>query len=248
MIGDAFMSSSVVRSDAASALRPAAEDALALSRWEERLAALLSVIAGMVDVTGFFTLGNVFTAHVTGNLVVAAAATVRSGPVNPAQVLAIPVFMLALAAIWVVARASRRQGQNLARLLLWIQFLLIAGILIFGVIARPSGDPHGSLADVTAMMAVIAMACQYAVFRLAVPNASSTATMTGNLTNAVLAVMDVLSLGHPLMTADAGRLKRSLQLLAGFLLGCVVAAAAISWIGDWAWALPAALAGVAVVL
>jgi len=41
----------------------------------EALPPLLSVIAGMVDLTGFF-----FTAHVTGNLVVAAAAGVEGGP------------------------------------------------------------------------------------------------------------------------------------------------------------------------
>jgi uncharacterized membrane protein YoaK (UPF0700 family) len=45
-----------------------ANDTVELSRLEERLPPLLSVIAGMVDLIGFFTLGNIFTAHVTGNL------------------------------------------------------------------------------------------------------------------------------------------------------------------------------------
>jgi hypothetical protein len=44
----------------------ASDDVLELSRLEERLPPLLSVVAGMVDVTGFFTLGNIFTAHITG--------------------------------------------------------------------------------------------------------------------------------------------------------------------------------------
>ena len=77
-----------------------ADDAVELSRLEARLPPLLSVIAGMVDLTGFFTLGHIFTAHVTGNLVVAAAAVVHGGPFNLAQALAIPVFMLALAVVW----------------------------------------------------------------------------------------------------------------------------------------------------
>src|SRR5215470_7848149 len=93
--------------------RVALDDAATPSRLEERLPPLLSVIAGMVDLTGFFTLGNVFTAHITGNLVVVAAVAVRGGPLNLAQALAIPVFMLALAAVWLIARASGRRGPDL---------------------------------------------------------------------------------------------------------------------------------------
>jgi hypothetical protein len=40
------------------------DDATALSRLEERLPPLLSVIAGMVYLAGFFTLGDIFTATV----------------------------------------------------------------------------------------------------------------------------------------------------------------------------------------
>ena len=48
------------------------------------------------------------------------------------------------------------------------------------------------------------------------------------------------------MTVDRDRLKRSLYLLIGFLVGCLVAAAAISMLGDWAWSIPTALAAVAI--
>jgi uncharacterized membrane protein YoaK (UPF0700 family) len=224
------------------------DDALALSRLEERLPPLLSVIAGMVDLTGFFTLGNIFTAHVTGNLVAIAAKAVRGGPLNLAQALSVPVFILAVAVVWLLARASGRRGPGLTRLLLLVQFLLLAGILIFSVITKPSANPHGLMAGIAVMMAVSAMACQFALFRLALPGGISTAVMTGNLTNTVLSLMDMLSHGRPLMTVDAGRLKRSLHLLFGFLVGCIVAAAAISLLTDWAWSLPVALAAVAVVL
>jgi uncharacterized membrane protein YoaK (UPF0700 family) len=60
--------------------------------------------------------------------------------------------------------------------------------------------------------------------------------------------MDTLSRTQPLMTGATERLRGSLHLLIGFFGGCVVAAVAVSLLGDWAWAFPVALAGVAVAL
>jgi uncharacterized membrane protein YoaK (UPF0700 family) len=224
------------------------EDATALSRLEKRLPTLLSVIAGMVDLIGFLTLGNVFTAHITGNLVVIAALVVRGGKMNLAQVLAIPVFIFAVAAVWLLARASGRRGPDLARLLLLVQFLLLAGVLILSVITKPDSNPHGLMASIAVMIAVSAMACQFALLRLALPVAPSTAVMTGNLTNTVLSMLDTLPRSDRLMKGDTERLRGSLRLLIGFFGGCVVAAAAVSLLGDWAWSFPVALAGVAVML
>ena len=222
-----------------------ADDAAELSRLEGWLPALLSVIAGMVDLTGFFTLGHIFTAHVTGNLVVAAAAAVHGGPFNLAQAIALVVFMLALAVVWSIAQASHRRGPSLARLLLLVQLLLLAAVLIFSVITRPSAEPSGLAAGIAVMIAVSAMACQYALLRLAIPWAISTAVMTGNLTNTVLSLMDLLAKDRALLPVDAGRLKRSVQFLIGFLFGCVAAAFAVDELEDWSWSLPLVLAGVA---
>src|SRR5262249_22456980 len=123
------------------------------SRSERWLPSLLSVIAGMVDVIGFLSLG-IFTAHVTGNIVVIGALVVRHNRVNPAQILAIPVFIAAVAATWLVARASGKRGIGLLRSLLLIQFLLITCVLIFSAITKPSANPHGLMATIAAMIAV----------------------------------------------------------------------------------------------
>jgi uncharacterized membrane protein YoaK (UPF0700 family) len=202
----------------------------------------------MVDLTGFLTLGNLFTAHITGNLVVIAALLVRGGRINPGQILAIPVFMIAIAATWLIAEASGRRGPSLMRLLLLIQFLLLACVLVFSVLTKPSADPHGLMATIAAMIAVSAMACQFALLRLTLPVAPSTAVMTGNLTNTCLALMDANSRTPPLIMGDTERLRGSLHLLIGFFAGCVVAAAAVSYLADWAWSFPAALAALAVAL
>jgi len=222
-------------------------DSPELLLFEKRLPPLLSVIAGMVDVIGFLSLG-LFTAHVTGNLVVMAALLLRGGPPNMAEVLAVPVFVIAVAAVWRIAKALKRRGPALARPLLLIQFLLLSCVLVLSVIHGPAVNPRGWMSVVIAMIAVSAMACQFALLHLSVPDAPSTAVMTGNLTNAVLSLMDTLSRSQPLTENAHERLKKTLKLLAGFFAGCIAGAAAVSWLGDWAWLPAVMLAGVAVVL
>ena len=217
------------------------------SRSELWLPILLSVIAGMVDLIGFLSLG-IFTAHVTGNIVVVGALLVRHNRVDPAQILAIPVFILAVAATWLIAQASGRRSTGLMRPLLLIQFLLITCLLIFSAITKPSADPHGLMATIAAMIAVSATGCQFALLRLTLPVAPSTAVMTGNLTNAVLGLVDLSSRTRPLMETDSKRLTNALHLIIGFFVGCVVATAAVTYLGDWAWSFPAVLAAVAVAL
>lgn len=219
-----------------------------VARLQRQLPPLLSVIAGMVDVIGFVSL-KLFTAHITGNLVVIAALVVRGGPPNMAQVLAVPVFILAVAAAWLIAKAADRHGPALARPLLGVQFLLLTCVLIFSVIYNPAANPRGMPAGIISMIAVSAMGCQFALLRLALPVAPSTAVMTGNLTNAVLSLLDTLSRSAPLMESSKDRLhsedrlKKTLQLIVGFCAGCVAGAVGVSWLGDWAWSLPVALAG-----
>jgi uncharacterized membrane protein YoaK (UPF0700 family) len=223
--------------------RPQGENEI--HRLERRLPTLLSIIAGMTDVTSYLTLGHVFTAHVTGNIVAISALAVRGGTVSPAEILAVPMFIVAVALVYVIARASRERGPRLVRLLLVVQLLLLAAICTVSVVTRPSLTPNGISAVITAMIAVSAMASQYALLRLAVPHAVSTAVMTGNLTNAVLSVMGMLYRGQPFVEDPTQRLKESLPLLIGFVVGCTVAAAGVSSLGDWSWVLPLALSAIA---
>src|SRR6266853_2340493 len=128
-----------------------------VARLQSRLPPLLSVVAGMVDVIGFLSLGKLFTAHVTGNLVVIAALLVRGGPPNMAQILAVPMFIVAVAAVWLIAKASGRRGPALARPLLLVHFLLLTCVLIASVISAPAANPYGLRRLIVAMIAVCAM-------------------------------------------------------------------------------------------
>src|SRR5215472_6434459 len=63
------------------------------------LPAVLSMIAGAVDVTGFLALGGLFTAHITGNLVVLAAHYITGGFSEVGPLLSVPVFIVVLGAV-----------------------------------------------------------------------------------------------------------------------------------------------------
>jgi uncharacterized membrane protein YoaK (UPF0700 family) len=209
-----------------------------------RFPALLSVIAGMVDVIGYLSL-KLFTAHVTGNIVIIAAQLVYGGPPRMDQILAVPVFMLAVAGVWIVIQVLDRRGRHLPRLLLLIQLLLLIVVLVIAVIFHADANPRSFVANVTAMIAIAAMASQYSLLQLTMPGAPSTAVMTGNLTKTVLAFLETVTERQPLIANAADQLSKGLQVVFGFFAGCLLGAAAVSWFGDWAWCLPVILAGVA---
>jgi uncharacterized membrane protein YoaK (UPF0700 family) len=199
----------------------------------------------MVDVIGYLSFG-IFTAHITGNIVVIAALLVRGGAPNVAQILAIPAFVIAVAASWLIAKASERRGPALTRRLLTVHLGLLTCVLIFSLLLHPAANAHGLLADADAMLAVCAMACQFALLHLAVPGAPSTAVMTGNLTIATLSLAETLSRSRQSLSDDVPkRLHATLGLIAGFFAGCLVGAAAVSLLSDWAWAFPVVLAAAA---
>src|SRR6516225_5150558 len=77
------------------------------------LLAILSVLAGLVDVIGFLRLGHVFTAHITGNLVVMADEFANGGPPHVAQLLSIPVFAAAVVVAFALASwAGSSRGRS----------------------------------------------------------------------------------------------------------------------------------------
>ena len=56
------------------------------------LPSVLSMIAGSADVISFLGLGGLFTAHITGNLVILAAHLVSGGTAPLAPMLSVPVL------------------------------------------------------------------------------------------------------------------------------------------------------------
>ena len=208
---------------------------------------LQSLIAGMVEVLGFLMLGGLFTAHITGNLVIIAALLVHGISPNLSQVLALPTFIFALMLVWLLARASHARGPALLRPLSLVEFFLLCGVLLVSITTDAASNPGAAFASVAAVLATSAIACQFALARFALPGAPSTAVMTGNLTNSILSGLDMLAPGQQSVLAqDAGRFQRTSVIVVAFCVGGIVGALGFLFLGGWAWSLPVALSAATV--
>jgi uncharacterized membrane protein YoaK (UPF0700 family) len=213
------------------------------------LPTVLSIIAGSVDAIGFLGLGGLFTAHVTGNLVILAAHLVSGSGAPVAPMLSVPVFVATLGLTRLLAGALERIGFPSLRPLLLLQLLLLVGFLVLCVSAGPRIDPDATKAILGGMLGVSAMAVQNALVQISLQGAPSTAVMTTNTTRFTMDVVDVM-LGR--MSADVtkahDRAMRTLPAIVGFAVGCGLGATCEAAIGLWSLALPAGLALVAVAM
>jgi len=212
------------------------------SREVQALLLVLSVTAGCTDIISFLGLNGLFTAHVTGNLVILAA-HFFSGESQIAPMLSVPVFIVIVSLTRVLASSLELRGWASLHPLLLLQFLLLAGFLILCVLAGLPIDPNGTLEIIAGMLGVSAMAVQNALVQISLRGAPPTAAMTGNFTLFAMSVGEMLVGGDPAAITEARkRAARTLPAILGFAVGCGLGAAYEAAIGLRSLALPASLA------
>jgi uncharacterized membrane protein YoaK (UPF0700 family) len=211
---------------------------------------VLSTTAGAVDVISFLALGGLFSAHITGNVVVLAVHYANGCFSTAGPLLAVPVFVAVLGVVTLASVAAEKAGHGPRRALLVHQAALLAGCLGLGAMFGPFADPERPMAVLVGMLAVAAMATQNALVRVALPDSPSTAVMTTNLTQLTV---DLATLAwgrrEPDDLAKARRRAGvTFTCLVGFVAGCAAGARLEVSYGLWALALPVALAAATVLL
>jgi uncharacterized membrane protein YoaK (UPF0700 family) len=214
------------------------------------LLAVLSVTAGAVDVIGFLALGGLFTAHITGNVVVVAAHYVTGAFSEVGPLLAVPVFIVVLGVVTLASGMIEGAGYRPRQALLALQAALLAGCLGLGAGFGSFADADSPMSVLVGMLAVAAMATQNALVKLALPGAPSTAVMTTNTTQLTIDLATLLwSRGDPDDLASARhRAGVTFPSVVGFVAGCAAGAVLEVRFGLWALALPVVLAALAIPL
>ena len=213
------------------------------------LPAVLSIIAGSVDAISFLGLGGLFTAHVTGNLVVLVAHLATGSRAPVANILSVPVFVVALGLTRLLSGVLERIGFASLRPLLLLQLLLLVGFLALCASAGARVDPHATRAILAGMFGVSAMAVQNALVQISLKDVPSTAVMTTNITHFMMDIGEVL-FGRKLSDVAKARARAMLTwpAIIGFAIGCGLGATCEAAIGLTSLALPVGLAVLAVAM
>ena len=209
----------------------------------------LSATAGATDAIAFLALDGLFTAHITGNIVILASQVVTRGNADLAQLISVPMFMLALALARLLGLSLARQGDRTALdVLLLLQVLLLLGFFLLGLRLGPAFDPDAPVPLLAGMLGVMAMAVQNALVQTELPGAPTTAVLTTSITRFTIALVDAAAASLDERAAARAKVAALLPPILGFLAGCLAGVVLARQIGLAALMLPTFLATVAALL
>jgi uncharacterized membrane protein YoaK (UPF0700 family) len=199
----------------------------------------MSFLAGYVDTVGFVALFGLFTAHVTGNFVL-----IGSELANPShgvlmKFMAFPAFIAAVALTRMIVIWLERSGKRTSPYVLALQLVFLLGFMGVGQSIAPVTDVATSAALLAGMLGAAAMGVQNAGSRLIWQQLTPTTVMTGNVTQLVIDLVDVMR-----GTADVGVRQRCVKFfwpVVAFGAGAIGGAFAYRYASFLALLVPAAI-------
>lgn len=184
----------------------------------------LAFVAGFVDAAAFIALAGLFTAHVTGNFVLIGAELVSTSTGVVAKLLALPVFVAAVAVTRLASLALEWRGRAPLRWLLAIEIVVLAAFCGIGIALSPVGSPDGIASITVGMLGVAAMGVQNAIGRLGFAHLAATTVMTVNVTQAVIDAVDLARGAAPVGGPARARLRRMVPAVVAFAGGALAGA------------------------
>lgn len=196
----------------------------------------LGFTAGYVDTVGFVALFGLFTAHVTGNFVLIGSELAHPSHGVLIKFLAFPAFILAVALARIVAVNLEASGKSAARALTGMQLLFLLVFMLLGCLSVPVQSTDAVLPLAAGIAGAAAMGVQNAASRLVWTELAPTTVMTGNVTQIVIDLVDILR--GSAVTGTKARLWKFLWPVLAFGVGAVGGAFAYMYAGFFALGLP----------
>lgn len=196
---------------------------------------LLSATAGATDAIGFLGLHGLFTAHITGNIVVLTSHLVAGGEAGVGQLIAVPMFMAVAALARLLGLALDRRRRS-AHAFLVAQLVFLLAFLLLSLPLGANFGMNAPWAIAAGMCGVAAMAVQTVLVQTALPGAASTSVLTTNVARFTMAAVEAVAGPMEKRTEARGKVASTLPQIFGFIVGC-----AAGGVLEWQVGLPALL-------
>jgi uncharacterized membrane protein YoaK (UPF0700 family) len=198
--------------------------------WEQcRAPVLLTIVGGAIDTIGFIALLGFFTAHVTGNLVLAGAAFVKGGEGLWIKLGAIPLFIVTdmLTKMW-IDRCS--QSHKTIGWMFLAEAVFLSGFMLAGLRFEPFSDPNAGTLALTGGLGLMALAIRNTASKTLIKHISPSTIMTGNTTQFGI---DLSNFMREPSREHGQALFKSGSVVAGFVIGAFLGAVLYMRLGFW---------------
>lgn len=215
---------------------------LRLRGGENAVASLLCFTAGFIDMVGFIGMHALLPSLITGNFLTLGITILLGGHGLLAKILAVPFFVLVVAATRVGGRALARRRWPELRALLGVELAVLTSFAVLAIHHGPFNGASTWWELAISGFAVAAMAMQTAIYRMHLGAMPPTTLITLSVTQATIDAVDLLA--EPAATEAAARRARMVRLglsVLCFASGCAVAAPLYTWAGFWCLIVPLAV-------
>ena len=171
---------------------------------------ILTLVGGAIDTIGFIALFGFFTAHVTGNLVLAGAAWVKGGAGIWIKLAAIPLFILTVLITKALIDHSKHKHRILSQL-----------FLFEGLGFEPFDNPSSVHVALTGGLGLIALAIRNTSSKTLIKHISPSTMMTGNTTQLGIDLSNYL---RNRTAAHKQAVMKSFSIVFGFVVGAFLGA------------------------
>ncbi|MEG0347026.1 MAG: YoaK family protein [Acinetobacter sp.] len=190
---------------------------------------LLTIVGGAIDTIGFIALFGFFTAHVTGNLVLAGAAWVKGGDGIWIKLGAIPLFIVTVMVTKYCIDRSTQKHTTLSYLFLG-EAIFLTGFMLAGIYFEPFKDANSITVAITGGLGLIALAIRNTSSKTLIKHISPSTMMTGNTTQFGIDISNYLQNNN---ADNKQKLQRSFSIVCGFVIGAFLGAFLYVYLDFW---------------